>query len=492
MKGKYLLVLMLTHAAIAIFLSYRLNVWADEASSLFSTEGSFLDFFRNAIVNEKQAPLYFVLLGIWRKVYDSIFFARILSLMFSLFAIKVFSNLTEKLVFDRLKANLLVTLFAIHPFLVWASTEIRMYSLTVLLSVWLIYVFVVLLEEKARSWACFVLLSALAIYVNYYLGFTLLAIFLAVLVFKKNVKKFTIGLLTVAVLISPLFLIVVEQFFVNTSGFREEKSLVEGIKTLWNHLLTFTLPIGLFPITESDTIAVLRNWLMRIFVIILLIFSWHKGVFFSETALLFTILSTVIGFCLLLAYFFLGIDYFQVRHASVLFVPLFFLFWFLLFEALPKKILIFFAAVCFLAYGYSFYVEYKPMAKRGDWARVARFIEENEHPSQPIVVFRCYDALALRYHYKGLNIILPDEKFFDWGLEGERNSENAFRNQIKFVISKVPKDAVEVWLVTEQICQEQTPACRDLENFVVSNYTILLQKDFYLERVRLLRRKDER
>ena len=71
------------------------------------------------------------------------------------------------------------------------------------------------------------------------------------------------------------------------------------------------------------------------------------------------------------------------------------------------------------------------------------------------------------------------------------SSENALKEQTEFVISEIPRDAAEIWLATEDACQDEETkaACRTLENFVEANYTVEQTKDFYKERVRLLRKK---
>ncbi len=130
------------------------------------------------------------------------------------------------------------------------------------------------------------------------------------------------------------------------------------------------------------------------------------------------------------------------------------------------------------------------MAKRGDWARVAAFIEQNEQPNQPIIVFRVYDVFALRAHYNGVNKILPDEKLLDFNLEAEQDSPLAHLRQIEFVISKIPPGAKEIWLATDEGCQT-TESCLPLENFIKANYTIIQEKEFYLEKLRLLRKNND-
>ena len=115
---------------------------------------------------------------------------------------------------------------------------------------------------------------------------------------------------------------------------------------------------------------------------------------------------------------------------------------------------------------------------------------KNETPNQPIVVFTAFDALALPYDCQGINKILPDEKFFAFEREAEKGSADAWRSQTEFVISEIPPGAEEIWLLTNEKCDVKD-ACRPLENFVRQNYTITQEKNFYKEKVRLLRKKQK-
>ena len=128
------------------------------------------------------------------------------------------------------------------------------------------------------------------------------------------------------------------------------------------------------------------------------------------------------------------------------------------------------------------------MAKRGDWARVGAFIQENEAPGQPIIVFTTYDVLSLPYHYHGVNRILPDERFFEFESEATFGSENSLKRETDFVISEIPADAEMIWLVVSEKCLV-TDACHPLENYVRANYTIEKEQEFYLEKVYLLKKK---
>jgi uncharacterized membrane protein len=132
--------LIVVHLAIAVPLAYLLNIWADEASTYYSTQHGLIHALQNAANDEKQAPLYFWLLSVWRLLDGSIFFARLFSVVCSVAAIKVFSGLALRMLQPR-AALLATAFFALHPFLFWASTETRVYSLVILLSAALVSLF---------------------------------------------------------------------------------------------------------------------------------------------------------------------------------------------------------------------------------------------------------------------------------------------------------------------------------------------------------------
>ena len=137
-----------------------------------------------------------------------------------------------------------------------------------------------------------------------------------------------------------------------------------------------------------------------------------------------------------------------VRHASVLFVPLILFVASLISDTFEKKSertikTTAFAAGLLVLFSFSYSLTnlYTNMVKRGDWERIAEFIEQNESPNEPIVVFSTFDALALPYHYRGMNRILPDEGYFTFAPEAAFGTAGSFKKEIEFVTSKIPVDA---------------------------------------------------
>lgn len=498
----------LAHLAIVLPLAFYLNVWADEGSTLHTTEHGFFQALQTALADEKQAPLYFWTLSWWREINHSIFFARLFSVLCSAAAIKVFADLTRRL-FGGTTAILMTAFFALHPYLIWASLEIRVYSAVVLLSVGLLKLahegyFETDGRDRKRKQIYFILLSVVALYTNYYSGFTLAGIFFALLITKNRraAKRYFLQMLIVGAAVAPLLWAIKSQFAANTSEFQPEKSVVEGLQILWNFALTFVLPTEITPPETSTTISIVRLWLVRLALAAGIVWLVKKRRAPRERELIFGTVTATIFVFLLAAYFSLGANYVEIRHAAVLFAPL------ILFggailrgfsdaesranntksliSSNKLKIAAGLTAAAFFAY--SIAALYPHRAKRGDWARVGEYIERNELPQQPLIVFTAFDALTVPYHYHGANRVLPDEKFFEWGLEGEIGAADSWRRQTEFIVSEIPADANEIWLLTNDKCLVGQ-SCEPLENFVRANYTIIQEKDFYKEKVRLLRRK---
>ncbi len=491
------------HLAIALPAAYYLNIWVDEASTLYATEQGFSTAFQNAAEEQKQAPLYFWLLSLWRLVDGSIFFARLFSVLCSIAAIALFPGLASRVV-DRTGVILLTAFFGLHPFLIWASLEIRVYSLVILLSIIIIRLFLDVfwdsdLRKNGRQlrypavW--FLFAAIIALYTNYYLGFLLAGLFAALVVTGKwrAVRLYLLLMAGTAVAFFPLFLETIREFRSKSSGYQEERSLIEVLRALWNHFLTFVLPTEIFPETEQSAPSFYRLWIMRIAVVATAGLAVWKRKQISTTTIGFAAINLTIGGFFLAAYFLVGGPYIQIRHASVLFVPLILLLASLSADLTGElrpgraRALMFGAALLVIAsFVYSIGVMYPSMTKRGDWERVANFIQQNEAPGQPILLFEAFDALALPYYYRGVNPILPDENYFDFGLQAPAGSAGSLARQNQFVISKIPPGTETLWLVVNESCIA-TEACRPLENYVQANYTIELEKEFYVSKIYLLK-----
>lgn len=494
--------LVLVHLVIALPLAWTLNIWADEASTLYTTQNGFLPAFQNALADEKQAPLYFWLLSLWRGIDGSIFFARLFSIICSLIAIKFFFDLANRL-FARNAAIFVTAFFALHPYLIWASLEIRVYSFVVLLSVLLLNFFedgFLSTDDRKKARIFFLVFSIIGLYTSYYLGFLLVGCFVALLVARrwKAAKNYFLLMLVAGIVFLPLLNAIRAQFASDAAGFHGTASLVEGLQIVWNFVLTFGLPTEVFTPENQTVISVVRLWMVRLAIIVAVVLLIRNRKLIDIKLLSYGSIAAVIAGFLLISYFLLGAVYVQIRHAAVLFAPVILVTALVINRVVSGKAEGFrgfvlpgvLALLLLGSFSYSIYSLYPNLTKRGDWQRIAAFIREKEKPGQPIVIFSTFDSLALPYYYRGENRILPDEKYFAWQPEAAFGSENSLQAETNFIISEIPPQAGEVWLVVNEKCLA-TEACRPLENYVKSNYTIVEEKEFYLEKVFLLRRKPQ-
>ncbi len=506
--------LIFLHLLIVVPLGYLVNIWTDEGSTLYTTGFGVSHALQNALADEKQAPLYFWALSLWREADHSIFFARAFSMVCSCVSIKIFYDLARRVLYDK-NAFYAAAFFAVHPYLIWASLEIRVYAAVILLSVWFLKLFdnLYFKEDLRRrrsfsarrfnfSYVWLTLAAIIALYTNYYLGFLLVGCFAALIITGKwrETLSYAAQMFVAGLAFLPLVLTIKNQFAANTGGYQEEQSIGEALRILWNLLLNFILPTEIFPDDTSSYLSLFRLWLVRAAIAAVVFLLIKNRRLLDQATLVYGTISAVIILFLLAAYYLIGGDYVSARHAAVLFAP-FVLLIALLCQELFKSNYetaksqtvrglfgLSMAVLCLIFFVYAVFALYPNFAKRGDWQRVAGFVEQNEKPNQPVVVFTVFDALALIPNYHGVNQILPDEKYFDFGLEAEAGSAESLKKQTEFAISKIPPDAPEIWLLTDDKCSIKD-SCAPLENFIAANYTIIEQKEFYEETVRLLRKK---
>ena len=500
-ENRLLPVLVILHAVIALPLAIYLNIWIDEASTLHTTANGIFAAFGSLFTDEKQAPLYFLLLSLWRTIDHSIFFARLFSILCSLLAIIVFFQLANR-IWEKKTALTVTALFAFHPYLFWASLEIRLYSFVILLTCLLFKFFLDgfladssettdNIKSRNKAQVFYAITATAALYTNYYLGFPIAGGFIALLILRnwRSAKRYFFLMLAVGVAILPLFYIVRLQFTDRIATYQEEKSIAEAVRMIWNHFLTFSLPTEIYSPEEQTIVSTVRLWIVRISILATLVFFLrNKFRDLDKNIIAFGTISAISAAFMIFVYFQLGSGYIVIRHAAVYFVSIFVFTCAVVLKVLPDKFRFAALLLALVFYGYSLMSLYPMNVKRGDWQNVAAYITSNETPGQPVVVFPVYDSIALPQYYKGVNKIYPDDKTFSFFTEDATGSPKMFDHQIKFLISEISSDTVDIWLVTSDKC-ELGEACLPLEKFVEANYNVIQEQEFYREKVRLLRKK---
>ena len=67
----------LIYTSFLLFICNKMSIWVDEAYTLNTTANSLSKVLSLSYHFEGQAPFYFVILSLWRKINNGIFFARL-------------------------------------------------------------------------------------------------------------------------------------------------------------------------------------------------------------------------------------------------------------------------------------------------------------------------------------------------------------------------------------------------------------------------------
>lgn len=217
LSRKYLFFVMML--LIFIGLSLRLvfidnPLWYDEAHSVLIAKMGFPFEINKYLLDTdlQHTPFYFYILHFWIKLFgENDIILKILSLIFALFSIPAIYSLARKFL-DRNIALIAPLLLAFNTFHIIYSTEVRMYSLVMLLSILSVnYLYEYLETDNNKS------LLKLSI-VNFILPYTFTGAFVFILaqiiavifVFAKsrNLKNYFISNFILFIFLIPYFIII--------------------------------------------------------------------------------------------------------------------------------------------------------------------------------------------------------------------------------------------------------------------------------------------
>lgn len=484
---------------ISLYLATQLNIWVDEAYSLATTGKDISYALNQAIKFELQPPLYFLILNIWRSINNSIIWAR----LFSVFCITATIYLVPKLSQRYLKEihpNWVMAFVAFNPFIFWAALEIRVYAFGTLLSALLLLLFYdgYLAENphnKAQLWYIFV--AILSLYTQYYLGFLLCANGCVILYFKRwhSLRNYVIAMTIVGIAFLPMLFYVKSQVSEHTQTVQINVSFFQAIKYFSRKAIGLLFRAEWIPDQQRDNLGF---YIVISMVAITLGFQTYKNRrFITNNDITLLIINFVIAIFLITLILKIIGDLLNTRHIYLMYLPLVFMLYSLLrlVNVFGRKNLIRFLSiwtVITLIFNISsLYFIYKPMAKSGDYNRVASYLMAYEKPNQPILTFNSELALPLSHYYVGKNQIVPipkAENFIKFDLQDFVLYDE---KEIFESIAKIGSDGKNIWLFTDGICAylNVNYNCEILDNFVTKYYTEKLQINFYRSSLKFLERK---
>ena len=394
------LVIMALFLSFTVPLAATLNLWVDEAYSLETTNGGLHHAFERALDFEMQPPMYFLLLTLWRKIDDSVLFARLLSIIFVLAAVALSMAVGSRFL-KQTPAWIPALIVAVNPITVYAALEIRIYSLVLLLSALMLLLFYdgyLSRDDNGKSRLLFITTSVIALYTHYFLGFILAGATLVVLLRRDwpRFKSYAMGMLVVGAAFLPMVFTVLGQ----VSSIRDLQvnehtiNILAGIKLLYRRIIEYILPKHW---NEPGIFEVIRDWVFRswiLFGFIVIGRAWRRTIKANGVSGIFIILLVTVA-CFFVVRNILGIDLLKSYHTVVLLIPVTLSF-ILLFEQVGQTLVHICATVVVLFSVVSVAYTYQPMAKLGDWKRAADYVMDCEGKNEPIFLFRNEGILGFK------------------------------------------------------------------------------------------------
>ena len=166
----------------------------DESQSIWQVNRSFNDIFP-IVASDVHLPIYNMILHWWRSIVGTdIFNQRHISLIFFLFGIIVIFFLAKLVTNNKNIGLFTATLFAISPYMNWYASELRMYSLLVLVTMISHYFFLRIyfkLKFLRLSWVFYFLISLIGIYTHYFFSLILFSQLIFYFLFRYFFPKNT-------------------------------------------------------------------------------------------------------------------------------------------------------------------------------------------------------------------------------------------------------------------------------------------------------------
>ncbi len=485
-------VILVAHLCVTVPLAMILSIWIDEAYSLNASMGDLSFVLQQSREVEMQPPFYFVLLWAWRLIHPSIGFARMLSVVIAVCAL-VATHAAARRWIRGISPAWTVGPLAFNTYTLYAATEIRPYALVLLWAALLLVFFYdgYLAEKPRRSARWFhaaVSLAALLTY--YYLGFLLAAGAVALIVGRRwrNLRDYVLWMAFVGLLfLKP---------FIDTSS-HIESSRIETLPGLLRSVEFVVASFASFPFALYSFESVVRWSALAVIIGTTAVAIWmQRRRTTPEARALWAFTGTVGLFYILVVMVVMG-EEIRPRHMLAALLPTIFSIVSAAAGAGQYR-RIFLTAWAIAAIGFTGVAsvkQFSPLAKGGDFKRVAKYIEANEKPGQSIAIVVANAENPLSYYYRGTSELVGVPRRdaltqFEpklWRLDSEE--------EVRAKLASLLSDEGEAWIFTDFVPgKEFRPMGMDmnfrfLEAVLASDYEIVSRKDFYAASVRFVRKR---
>ena len=471
------------HCALALYLATTLNIWFNEAYTLDTTAQGWARAWSQAITFEEQAPLYFVLLALWRQISASIVFARLFSVLCTGLTVALSHGLSRRYL-PGVSPLVLPLLVAINPLTLWAAVEIRLYAFSLLLSALLLGLFYEgyygpgAVDKPGWRWA-YGVTACVAIYTHYFLAILMAAQLGLMLVFRQRKPWLGFGwhLLGVALVSLPMGWVVLGQLR------RIDHSLYTAATPGQGALGGLPKAIGSFAL-HSLPMAAPQDWLGgRLGILLGLL-----GLALAYRQLRPHIPAVWVMAGILLGGFglvFTAMESLHYRHATPMFlVSLMAMVGLGLVGSRRRPYGLILYGVAAIALSVLCLIQvYSPLAKPGDYKRVGQFLSAQVRAGQPVLVYNQEVAIALAPYYHGGGPLVPLPQGEDFREFRVADFLLSGPEPIAVALAAVAPSPTTVWLAVDtQVLRPQPAFQRSfhiLETYVQDRFMVVSRTAFY-------------
>ncbi len=482
--------ILIAHVALTTWLSYVLSMRVDEAYSFHTTSMGLTYAVHQALVWEFQPPLFFALLELWRHLGQSIFFARLLSVIAVALGVYVVGLVAKRYLSEYHRAWAMA-IVAFNPFVIASAVDARVYGFVFLWSALLLWLFFKAFlndERDVRMVAAFTVVAVAAVYTQYYLGFVLVGLAAALILTRRwrDVGTYIACMIVVGLSLLPLLHFVGGEVGANVINNVNNRSFAGNAA-----LLTTTLAHMVVPVDYGT--RRLRYVAYAIALIFVIAMVWRsdkarlRALLWAPAA---TLVVATLAFVSAVTIAHMPIT---VHYSAAFYVPSTIVLLALI-SAVPgmggRRAIAAASIALVLSSLLSLTVDYRALAKSGDAKRVAAFVMAHESPGQKIAVFDAQNALPLAYYYKGPNVIVPIprpvryDRFLTQDIAIDDTSE------VQRALGYPAGRGAQIWLVSpnNDKCKRKPVDlhCEFLYSFIAQHYETLLDQKFYFARARLL------
>lgn len=413
------------------------SIRLDESQSLWiSTKSTFAVLKFTA--EDVHVPLYNLLLHFWIQIFgNNIYVARSLSLLFFLINIPILYKFSKNY-FNNKVALLTVSLFILSPFIIWFTSETRMYTLFTLVATINNLFFLNLVKSNAKAGKLgFFFSTIIGLYTHYFFIFIIVTQIVYILwMFFKDYKAVNVRKLAyvyIALVVSSFIFFFPWIAFVINLGFAANSQPV--IPTLTTFNIFQTLVNFLFGFQSQNMQSVLVSLWPIIIITLFVVFTQRKNIEINNID--YFLLATFLPITLVFLISFI-VPIFLTRYL-IFVTPTFFLLLSWVLINFPKPLQAYlisgFLTILFVLMIYQNVSVYTPAKE--DFTSVANYLSDNTNPQDVIVVTPPFTIYPIEYSYKGHSRVetIPSWDRYKTGAIPSFNEEN-LRTQIQNYRSK--------------------------------------------------------